>query len=411
MHFPGAAGIENGITIDLGDMNDIVYHAANSTVSVMPGAVWGDIYDHLDKLGVMVVGGRSYSVGVGGLILGGGNSYYAARKGLVCDNVVEFEIVLADGTITTANPNENTDLFQALKGGASNFGIVTRFDLMAFEGGNVFGGLVLYPEQTAEEQFQALVTFGEKIEQDPYGSAIVLDVYMSALKVPMFMDAFEYTSPVEQPSIFNDFFAIQGNMSDTTGIRNMTSLARELEQPKTHCVQFSTLTFKNNIRVLRKAHELFKTVIAHLEEHATGDWNLYTLYQPIPTVFAKHGKEKGGNVLGLDRFDETLIMYEPYFAWQGSSQDTLFESQADFLRSELAAFAVSIGADNEFLYLDYADISQKPLESYGAENVVKIRAAAEKYDPHGVFQTMMPGGFKISKVDPDFGRPRYHDEL
>lgn len=64
MHFPGAAGIENGVTIDLGLLKEINYFQSNSSVSVGPGAVWGDVYSALDKLGVMVVGGRSTTIGV-----------------------------------------------------------------------------------------------------------------------------------------------------------------------------------------------------------------------------------------------------------------------------------------------------------------------------------------------------------
>lgn len=65
---------------------------------------------------------------------------------------------------------------------------------------------------------------------------------------------------------------------------------------------------------------------------------------------------------------------------------------------QLREYAISIGGDHEYIYLDYADEVQDPLGSYGPENVAKMRAAAAKYDPTGVFQTMMPGGFKISKV-------------
>ncbi|KAK4631820.1 FAD-dependent monooxygenase sdcF [Fulvia fulva] len=399
MHYAGAAGIESGVTIDLGKMNDVVVNfVQNGTISVGPGAVWGDVYDTLDKMAFMVVGGRSYSVGVAGLILGGGNSYFAAREGLACDNVAEFEVVLADGSIVTANKHENVDLHQAFKGGGPNFGIVTRVHLVAYPGGDVFGGLMLYPESTAQQQFEALLNYGDKIEQDPFDSAIVIEMYLSTMKVPLFMNAYEYTAPVQHPAVFEEFFAIPGNISDTTGIRNMTSLARGLEQQKTHRVQFSTLTFKNDIRVLQKAHELFKQVVAILEEKATGDYSLMTLYQPIPRIFGQIGKVKGGNVSALDRFDETLLMYEPYIAWQDSSQDELFEGQARWLRDQLSAYAKDIDADNELLYLDYADISQNPLASYGRENVEKIRAAAQKYDQVGVFQQMMPGAFKISRV-------------
>ena len=50
MHFKGASGIEDGVTIDLGDMNGVVYHAENDTVAVGPGAVWGDVYEYLDRI-------------------------------------------------------------------------------------------------------------------------------------------------------------------------------------------------------------------------------------------------------------------------------------------------------------------------------------------------------------------------
>ena len=88
----GAANIEEGVTIDLSMMNSTTYHAETNTTTVLPGAQWGSVYKVLDPLKVAVAGGRAPSVGVGGLALGGGNSFYAARKGMVCDNVVQFEV-------------------------------------------------------------------------------------------------------------------------------------------------------------------------------------------------------------------------------------------------------------------------------------------------------------------------------
>ena len=85
-------------------------------------------------------------------------------------------------------------------------------------------------------------------------------------------------------------------------------------------------------------------------------------------------------------------------SWQGAEQDALFQQAGADLVDRIRAYAVSIGADNPYLYLDYADVTQDPLASYGAENVKKMKAAAKKYDPEGVFQNLVPGGFKISKV-------------
>lgn len=93
-----------------------------------------------------------------------------------------------------------------------------------------------------------------------------------------------------------------------------------------------------------------------------------------------------------------VLVYQPYLAWQGAEQDALFQQAGADLIERTRAYAVSTGADNPYLYLDYADITQDPLASYGAENVEKMKTAAEKYDPNGVWQRQVPGGFKISKV-------------
>ena len=94
----------------------------------------------------------------------------------------------------------------------------------------------------------------------------------------------------------------------------------------------------------------------------------------------------------------TIIVYQAYISWQGAQQDSLFQKAGADLVNRIRAYAVSISADNPYLYLDYADNTQDPLASYGAENVKKMKAAAKKYDPLGVFQKLVPGGFKISKV-------------
>ncbi|CAK3920344.1 Bifunctional solanapyrone synthase [Lecanosticta acicola] len=400
MHWAGAAGIEKGVTIDMGKINHVAYHEQNSSVSVGAGAVWGEVYSYLDKINIMVTGARSSSVGVAGSTLGGGNSYHAGSRGLICDGVLQYEIVLGDGSIVTASKDERADLFRALKGGSSNMGLVTRFDYQAYEGGKMFGGVIKHSLDTADQQFASLHKFANAINFDPYSSIIVISNYFSIMKDGFFSDVLDYAKPAKRSEIpiMRDFLAIKNKLGDSTGLRNMTSLAHEFEVPKDSRVSFSTLTFKNDVRVMRKAHEAFLQVVSKLKAEAKGSWGILTLYQPIPTIFAKHGNENGGNVLGLDRFKDTLILYEPYLKWEGSDQDELFNGQSHYLREVVSTYARSIGADNEWLYLNYADRDQSPLEGYGAENVARIRAASRKYDPEGVFQYMMPGGFKVSRV-------------
>lgn len=93
-HSPFAEGsnINNGVTIDLSNLNQIVVSDDQSTVSVGPGSRFGALYDELGFKDLTVVAGRDSQVGVGGLILGGGISFHSPRFGYACDNVMNYEV-------------------------------------------------------------------------------------------------------------------------------------------------------------------------------------------------------------------------------------------------------------------------------------------------------------------------------
>ena len=89
---PGAANIDGGITIDMRSLNNVTVSASGKTAHVGAGASWLDVYTYLDARNLSVAGGRNGLVGVGGLLLGGGISYYGPRVGWACDNVVNYEV-------------------------------------------------------------------------------------------------------------------------------------------------------------------------------------------------------------------------------------------------------------------------------------------------------------------------------
>jgi FAD/FMN-containing dehydrogenase len=134
----GASSTIRGVTIDLSRLNSTSYNPTTKIASIGPGGRWQYVYADLIKYEITVPGGRDGDVGVGGFLLGGGNSYYSGRTGFGCDSVVNFEVVLANGTIINANQTANADLWRALKGGSNNFGIVTRFDMEAVPAPDLF---------------------------------------------------------------------------------------------------------------------------------------------------------------------------------------------------------------------------------------------------------------------------------
>ncbi|KAM0334223.1 hypothetical protein ACHAQA_001245 [Verticillium albo-atrum] len=95
------------------------------------GNTWGEVFSWLEGHGLSAVGGRDNQVGLGGFLLGGGLGAFPNLHGVGVDSVRNFEVILADGRIVEANAMTNSDLYHALKGGGSNFGIVSRFDIEA----------------------------------------------------------------------------------------------------------------------------------------------------------------------------------------------------------------------------------------------------------------------------------------
>lgn len=117
-----------------------------------------------------------------------------------------------------------------LKGGSNNFGIVTRFDFYAFKSGNLWGGVVVYPNSTTHLQIPAFVKFGNNIVNDHYGSLISLYSYNGQSDSTTITNAYEYTKPVVNAPPFKELLAIPGQTVNTMRITNLTDLTGELEQ-------------------------------------------------------------------------------------------------------------------------------------------------------------------------------------
>lgn len=151
-HNGGGLGLcDDGLVIDVSEINSISINSAKDTVTVGGGCIWKDVDRATHKFGLAVPSGMVSSTGVGGLTLGGGVGYLARKYGLTIDNLMEAELVLADGSVVMANENTHSDLFWAIRGGGGNFGVVTAFTFEAHPVNTVFGGPTFWPiEQTLE---------------------------------------------------------------------------------------------------------------------------------------------------------------------------------------------------------------------------------------------------------------------
>ncbi|MGH2652409.1 MAG: FAD-binding oxidoreductase, partial [Actinomycetota bacterium] len=124
----GNALNDGGMVIDLSSMRSVSVDPEARTARVQGGATWGDVDRETQLWGLAVPGGQVSTTGVGGLSLHGGMGVLHRTYGLTIDSLVAVEIVTADGHVRTASASENPDLFWAVRGAGSNFGVVTWFE-------------------------------------------------------------------------------------------------------------------------------------------------------------------------------------------------------------------------------------------------------------------------------------------
>ena len=156
---PGLGSCDDGLVIDLSPMKDILVDARSRTVRVEAGCTQGEVDHATHPHGLAVPAGIVSSTGIAGLTLGGGMGYLSRQHGLTIDNLIEADLVLADGTTVTASATENPDLFWALRGGGGNFGVVTSFLFRAHPVSTVFAGPVFWDAKHAVQVMRAYRNF------------------------------------------------------------------------------------------------------------------------------------------------------------------------------------------------------------------------------------------------------------
>ncbi|KAI1804338.1 hypothetical protein F4811DRAFT_561903 [Daldinia bambusicola] len=377
--FPGSNNIVNGVTIDLTMMNSSTYDPETKLAKVQPGGRWRNVYADLQEAGVVVTGGRDGDVGVGGFLLGGGNSFYTGRTGFGCDTVKNFEVVLANGTVVNANSTANSDLWRALKGGSSNYGIVTRYDMEALPTRDLFYEERIMSSNSSDTVIDVVVGFANQ-DQSFADNALFTFWIHNGSSIPETLVGTVYSAV---PSMFSILDLSEG-VGWLTESRNAGS----------------TLTFRDDPKILQRTIELHEDLVERLN-NLVGSKNFTTMvfFQPIPSYFATIGQQQGGNMLGLESLGGNAIMFTAGVAITSSDKDLAVA------KAELAAFTAqvkeaskSLNGDLDFIYLNYAEANQDPLATYGAKNIQHMRDVAAKYDPDQVFQKRIPGGFKISRV-------------
>ncbi|RDA83941.1 hypothetical protein CP532_3632 [Ophiocordyceps camponoti-leonardi (nom. inval.)] len=404
---PGANSIDNGVSVDLGSLNSAYLASDRSYVSLGAGITFGQAYDLFNHSNVGFVGGLHDGISAGGLSLGGGTSLFQASKGWAVDNVLNYEVVLSCGTIVNANQKNNPDLFKALKGGNTNFGIVTRVDLKTFEFKKLWDAEVVVslkgPQVGRSEMLdkisRTMVDFVANNEKDVATSIHVAVTFVAATQEELAILAITNSDDVEDPAIGRPARAVPNQRANVARHGKVADYVHAISgfQRKGSRQVTATLTISNDYDTLREIWDASDKVYNELSQKVGVQWIVQIF--PQPKIQQSYSMKHGGNSLGLaDVQDDQLVIWFTA-RWNNTGFDNMMDNAQKRFVQATEEVARKHGTLSPFLYINFAGYFQNPLCGYGPESVAHLSEVARKYDPRGVFQYLMKGGFKISEAD------------
>ncbi|RYP77476.1 hypothetical protein DL769_003386 [Monosporascus sp. CRB-8-3] len=342
-HMPvtGAANADNGVMIHMSSFTQIEYDAEKDQVVVGTGLRWQNVYEYLDQYEVTVVGGRVLDVGVGGLILGSGLSYLSESYGMACDNVVNFEVVLADG---------------------------------------VWGGTRIIGWDKVDDFLDTMLEYEASTERDPYASVNINLAATNETTLGIIL-TLVYLKPVEKPTAFSLFDRFEP-LVDTTGIKTLTEVMSEFPTAALPRILFLAMTVKPT----KELTAVIKDVMLnspHMNtiRSTTAGTGLFS-WQPISTNLVEAGQRSGGNTLGLEAVPQSWFHID--LLWWNSEDDEAMRIAGESMYAEIEAAAKEQGSHMRYIFMNDANEKQPVMASYGPRNVQKMRQVQRQYDPEQI---------------------------
>ncbi|PWY88590.1 6-hydroxy-D-nicotine oxidase [Aspergillus sclerotioniger CBS 115572] len=380
---------KTALVLDIGQLNSKeLLTTEEGTARFGPGNTWGDVYAWLEERGLSAIGGRDQQVGLGGFLLGGGMGALPNLYGLGADGVRNFEVLLADGSLINANANENSDLYRALKGGGSNFGIVTRFDLAIHPLINVQYTISLYNPEDHLAINQATAAVQQAMEEDPK-----IGLFTNFNNGFVAVGLLYGDHPTKPPKAFEPFRNLKSLVTTVLPSTNGTllSLAQAMghaQAPKKRSICTVTTQVSPDLY-----EEVYKTWVEVCKSLPTGAVLHYTI-QPFGKAGVQAGKDRGENIMGHESVPQCWWVFTCEWPENGSD-DAAAQKAVESMSEKVQSVAKAKGFLLEFKCMSFATASQKVLGSYGAENIKWMQEVAAKYDPKGVFQELQNGGFLL----------------
>ena len=377
----GTAVCDGGIVIDLSAMRAVSVDPVGRTALIEGGALWGDVIHETQAHGLATTGGIVSHTGVGGLTLGGGIGWIMRKHGLAVDNLVQAEVVTAEGEIVEASDRHHPDLFWALRGGGGNFGVVSAFRFTLHPVGPiVLAGPVFWAAQDTTEVLRFYRDFVADAP-DELGTIVRLGTIPQISVVdknlhfrPAIAVASCYAGPVEDGER-----AVRALRQFGTPLVDLVGPARYVDHQRSidDTVPHGWHYYWKATNLTGLSDEVIEVVAAHAYR-ATSPRSYAAMFhmggavRRVPQdATAYRGREVDHNIV-IDG------------AWLPEEDDTVRAPETAWARAFLDALQPH-RAGVYVNFLDSDDDTSRVREAYGDETYRRLAEVKARYDPENIF--------------------------
>ncbi|KAH9883856.1 hypothetical protein F4778DRAFT_615644 [Xylariomycetidae sp. FL2044] len=397
------SSVEGGPIISTSKLDQVLLDAETGIAQVGPGNRLDGIAEKLDGTGWTFVGGRIGNTGVGGLVLGGGLSYMSTQYGWSASSVLEYEAVLANGTIAHVTNTSDPDLFVALKGGGNNFAVITQYTLQLHPQGDVYGGNLAYlrTEETDAKLLKAVRDFTE-YNEDPKAAVIVTAERGNVDLIDAWIIFIFYDGTEVPEGTFANFTAADP-VINTVGVRSYANL---MATSNWVIVEASTVDIGTETIPLPPA-EYGADMMQELHAHwrAVSDTTLLVpgivasiAWQPFQKAIAQQARARGADLIDADDAAHRLIIEMNYsflpLASYAAMGDTL-EATYSGIRDRVLAWQADGKMPDVYLptFMNYGFYRQDYWARLRPESRALAQRVSAAVDPDGFFRNRT-GGWK-----------------
>lgn len=314
------ASIDGGPLVSTKLLNEVILDRGSETARIGPGNRWDDVAKALDGTGYTAIGGRIGNVGVGGYMLGGGLSFMSAEYGWASNNVVEYELVLANSSIITVNKDNHPDIHKALQGGGNAFGVVTSYKVQVYEQGEVWGGNYVFnaTDGTNKALMQAVRDFTEHYPDDKAGIILTAETAVGGL-LDIWVMFLYYNGPEPPAGVFDNFTDIKPWVNNCK-TRSYYDL---LKFNNWAVVKGSVYTIGTETTPLPSAEhgaEIMNSYLDSWRNVSEGVQHIPGLiasvaFQPLPKTLARKAAARGGDLYDWDDGVDRIVLEFDYSFW------------------------------------------------------------------------------------------------